>query len=255
MLIAAGADVQHLDENGWTPLMVAAMNTRENRFTVMDNRTHRVNRYTSDHDKGMTECIRTLLEAGADVNKQDAGGKTPLIAAAELPLLNLDAFVLLIKSGADVSIRYGATGKNAMETLRASDTAWIQALQRAGLTPVSGVIRELDALATARKGVTQAIEGGRMLGQIATASDAEALLSRPKIAGAASVEFLKELLTRRSGEITTQTLIKLASLDGVTQYWTSADYGQVYDSGYTPIDCTDIRSMAAEELRRRGPLS
>jgi ankyrin repeat protein len=53
LLIAAGADVNHSDENGLTALFLVAA-------------------------KGLEATARVLIDAGADVNKAANGGITPL---------------------------------------------------------------------------------------------------------------------------------------------------------------------------------
>ena len=58
LLIAAGADVNHADKDGWTPLIKALVFSE-------------------------SECVKLLLAApGIDVNKADGRGKTPLYEAA-----------------------------------------------------------------------------------------------------------------------------------------------------------------------------
>ncbi|MCK4341376.1 MAG: ankyrin repeat domain-containing protein [Phycisphaerae bacterium] len=74
-LLAAGADVNAVDQRGFTPLHVAA---------------------TSHNEK----LIQLLLDAGADVNACDASGETPLHVAARH--FRLEGIELLLASGADV---------------------------------------------------------------------------------------------------------------------------------------------------------
>lgn len=52
---------------------------------------------------GSCGCVRALIEAGAEVGSQDAGGETPLCAAARLG--RTECLVLLIEAGADVEHR------------------------------------------------------------------------------------------------------------------------------------------------------
>jgi ankyrin repeat protein len=73
-VLAAGADVNACDREGWTALTAAAW-------------------------YGRVDAIKALLEAGASVNHEDALGQTPLLfAAGKAP----DAIVALVEAGADV---------------------------------------------------------------------------------------------------------------------------------------------------------
>jgi ankyrin repeat protein len=51
--------------------------------------------------RGCERCVRSLLQAGADVNQQDSSGKTALMASVELGHMCLTQ--LLLSSGADVN--------------------------------------------------------------------------------------------------------------------------------------------------------
>ena len=74
--IRRGADVNARDENGFTPLIGAAM--------------HNPN----------PEVIELLLDAGADVNARDERGYTPLIVAA-MHNPNPEMIAVLLDAGAD----------------------------------------------------------------------------------------------------------------------------------------------------------
>ncbi|KAJ3519858.1 hypothetical protein NMY22_g13010 [Coprinellus aureogranulatus] len=66
--------------------------------------------YTSLHHAcrgGHTKCAQILLEAGADINKQERYKETPLHLACSYG--NVDCVKLLLENGADVSIMSAST--------------------------------------------------------------------------------------------------------------------------------------------------
>jgi quinoprotein dehydrogenase-associated probable ABC transporter substrate-binding protein len=74
-LVEKGADVNKPDPQGWTPLLNAARQRKDN-------------------------IIKLLVELGADVNKADASGLTPLIAAAMRD--HVPSIEVLLENGADI---------------------------------------------------------------------------------------------------------------------------------------------------------
>jgi len=89
-LIEYDADVDAVDEDGWTPLYWASM---------------------GDHFKDGS-VLRLLLGHGADINAQDEEGRTPLISASNNG--RLEIVRLLLKSGADVEVKDNM-GKTALQ--------------------------------------------------------------------------------------------------------------------------------------------
>ena len=78
--LAAGADVNAKDIDGWTPLRKAAWHGRK-------------------------EIVELLIDNGADVNPQDVNGWTPLHQAARNG--HKEIAELLIAKGADVNAKNG----------------------------------------------------------------------------------------------------------------------------------------------------
>ncbi|MDF2966120.1 MAG: ankyrin repeat and protein mask-like isoform [Rickettsiaceae bacterium] len=107
ILIAAGADVNHVNKKGKTPLMWAAnmghTETVEKLFDLGAD-VNKTNKYgetplmwaaSMDH----TETVKKLLDMGAEVNQANKKGKTPLIVAVRNDYSEIAK--LLIAAGAD----------------------------------------------------------------------------------------------------------------------------------------------------------
>jgi len=89
-LLDHGADVNSVDNNGWTPLMVAS-------------------------DWGQTTLIELLLNKGANINAKKTDGKTALMIAAEGG--KSEGVELLLKNGADLRAKDNL-GKTALMLAR-----------------------------------------------------------------------------------------------------------------------------------------
>ena len=103
-LISEGADVNAKDDNGSTPLMHAALNSKT------------------------PEIVNLLIEAGADVNAKDDTGKTPLMDAARYSS-SPEIVTLLIEAGADVNAK-ADNGRTPLS--RATNIEIIKLLKAAG---------------------------------------------------------------------------------------------------------------------------
>jgi uncharacterized protein len=77
LLMKAGADVNVLTNDGWTPLAVSARNN-------------------------YIDSLRALIEGGADVNMKNEAGRTALIAA--VVATSLESVEALVETGADVNL-------------------------------------------------------------------------------------------------------------------------------------------------------
>src|SRR5437870_763329 len=87
---------------------------------------------------GSTELVRTLIDAGADVNVKDMRGMTPLILAVATDHYDLDKIRLLVGRGA-------ALNATTLEGETALDWA-----QKFGDTPVCALLKAAGATAKAR---------------------------------------------------------------------------------------------------------
>ncbi|KAL4959118.1 ankyrin repeat-containing domain protein [Aspergillus stella-maris] len=92
LLAEAGANLKEMTDHGFTPLQLAARNGFIQGVNVLlefqgriDLEQRRENRETALFDavhSGSQECVRRLLQAGADINAQREDGWTPLMVAA-----------------------------------------------------------------------------------------------------------------------------------------------------------------------------
>lgn len=123
-LLASGCGVDLVDEDGVTPLMVAA------RYGVLDNIKYLLQRGANANkmdNAGRTAlfhamrpnvnatigAVRLLIASGADVNKCGSRAAAPLVAAASAPFDNSELIALLVQHGAQVNQR-GRHGKTAL---------------------------------------------------------------------------------------------------------------------------------------------
>lgn len=113
-LIAAGADVNVVDENGQqTPLMIAADGFHGRAIKVLLEGGARASIDAKDKqgrtalmiaaENGYADRIKTLLEAGASINARDNRGQTALLYAPSYRYTAPDAIKVLIAAGANIN--------------------------------------------------------------------------------------------------------------------------------------------------------
>lgn len=121
-LLAARADVNKADDEGFGPLMCAAVAGRTDVVSLLlqhgakvdatDEYGHTALSWTVT--KGdFEETAKELIQAGADVSKADGGQFTPLMRAALMD--HPRCFALLLEHGADVTPVNPSWGKTALE--------------------------------------------------------------------------------------------------------------------------------------------
>jgi hypothetical protein len=120
-LLQAGASIEAHDERGFTPLVLASYNGQETTTALLLERGARADGAPEDAAssalmgvafKGHTAIARCLLDHGADPNRANRAGQTPLMMAA---LFNQrDIIDMLLAAGADRETRDGS-GQSAAD--------------------------------------------------------------------------------------------------------------------------------------------
>jgi ankyrin repeat protein len=91
-LVAAGADVNIVDKDGWTALMLAAREgtlaaaravIRSPKQSSLDTVTKETSALSLAAERGRHALVRALIEAGAGVRKPEIGGRALQLAAQE----------------------------------------------------------------------------------------------------------------------------------------------------------------------------
>ncbi|HZH78122.1 MAG TPA: ankyrin repeat domain-containing protein [Archangium sp.] len=179
LLLRAGADVNAVNSDGRGALHLV--------LTLCDNNKKK--------SLQKLDVMRALLAAGADVNRADAQGGTPLMGAARWG--NADAVKLLLEAGANVNA-VNAKGETAMDLLhsKAREGEVGRLLAAAGGAEIGASERklreaaerddvaELDALLASGAAVEGADKQGRTALMLAAEAGALNAVERLLVAGA-----------------------------------------------------------------------
>ena len=123
-LIDTGTDVNEPDENGFTPLMIAANGRNPETVKTLIKAGANVNAVFRSGETPLMQAVRgwcanpeivkILLNAGANVNVADEHGKTPLMYATEGLFVEPETVKILLNAGrrANVAISSGSGEQN-----------------------------------------------------------------------------------------------------------------------------------------------
>jgi len=165
-LLESGADPNAVDDDGWTPLMLAAMNGNREIVDMLLQHGADPNIGESEYGSPLAAAavspvaeedvssavIDALLRSGAEIDKTNGSGMTPLFFAAREG--KLDVVRSLLKAGADPKHRDVRDWTPLMFGIMSEQTDLIQALLNAGADPN---VREWE---TGRTSMHHAVERG-----------------------------------------------------------------------------------------------
>ncbi len=110
-LINQGADLEQLNQDGWTPLSLAASRGHLETVWLLLERGANLEHQVKHHgwaplsmaaSNGHAETAQLLLDRGATIDRQDIYGETPLLVAAKRAKLNVVR--LLLDRGANIDL-------------------------------------------------------------------------------------------------------------------------------------------------------
>ena len=118
-LAKSGADVNAIDENGDTAVVIASANGHKEAVAALIESGANINQSDGKGETAIaaairaqnSEMVKTLYEKGADLNQAVKSGETPLMLASQLGLGDIAQF--LTQAGVDLNAK-GLNGKTAM---------------------------------------------------------------------------------------------------------------------------------------------
>jgi len=180
-LLAAGADANVRDGEGWTALMLV---TVKGHLDVARELLSAGADVHAKNQKGWTalrfavsmddaEALRLLLEVGADVNERDAEGDTALMQAAREK--STESLRLLLAHGADVNIRNRSSETALKIATRHGYQEIVRSLKEAGAGGADGPSAEADGVGLFSEGeLQQLMEKIEGLAPVAAPADTSA---------------------------------------------------------------------------------
>lgn len=139
LLIGAGADVNHIDIDGWTPLLKiclfyspmcdAVINVLINagadvkyHFKDIPGSTPLANLFMTSDAPVTANIVRIFIKAGADVNETNSYGSTPLMHACWIDNINTDILAAFMEGRPNLSLT-NIYGDTALKILRKNKNA------------------------------------------------------------------------------------------------------------------------------------
>lgn len=133
LLLAAGTDVRHANESGWTPLHSQCIVECLSACPCSGHTEEHIREIIRLHDLQLAEGVRILLAAGADVEARTEKGWTPLMAAVHAG--HMEAARELLNAGADPNAA-DAEGKTPLIEAAEGKKESVRLLLGAGATPI-----------------------------------------------------------------------------------------------------------------------
>ena len=197
-LAKSGADVNAIDENGDTAVVIASANGHKEAVAALIESGANINQSDGKGETAIaaairaqnSEMVKTLYEKGADLNQAVKSGETPLMLASQLGLGDIAQF--LTQAGVDLNAK-GLNGKTAMYIAVAAG-----ALQLAQIIIKAGA--DADAAADDGKSALDLLKESENEEAAKIAREAKKLKAERQAAEAARLEREKQEAERQAQE-------------------------------------------------------